>query len=110
MIEYIKNTDCNCSLEVFKIRVETLWGAVLNENFVFDFKNTLEVCAYNELDSQYGQWSWAMQHEILKWEQTTSNEINSCDCQSQDIINFKKNALKKLKKSLLLFALSSARK
>ena len=72
-----KKQTCRCYLEVFKLRVKSLWEAVLQENFVFNFKNTLEVCAYDELDSQYAQWSWSLQSKMLEWENVTMNTINS---------------------------------
>ena len=70
---------CRCSLETFKERVKNLWGAVLQENFVFSFKNTLEVCAYNELDSEYAKWSWSLQSKMLAWENATKWSVNNCD-------------------------------
>ena len=70
----------------FKLHIKNLWLAVLEENFVFSFKNTLEVSAYSELDTQFGQWSWTMQHEMLQWKQVTKNKISSIDCDSKDSI------------------------
>ena len=74
-----KKQICHYSLEVFKLRVKSLWEAVLQENFVFNFKNTLEVCAYVELDSQYNEWSWSLQSKMLEWEKTTGWKIKGCD-------------------------------
>ena len=74
---------CRCALETFKLRVQQIWQAVLQENFVFSFKNTLEVCAYNELDSQYAQWSWNVRSKMLEWENTTKLEINNFDTESK---------------------------
>jgi len=53
---------------------------------VFSFKNTLEVTAYNELDTKYGQWSWELQHEVLEWQYQTGNEISSCDASAIDSV------------------------
>ena len=100
LIEYMKSLNCYCTFEVFKIRVKTLWNAVLQENFVFNFKNTLEVCAYNELDSQYMQWSWTLQHKMLEWKQKARNLISSCDCQSEDIHALQENCLADGEKTL----------
>ena len=72
-----------CSLETFKLRVTKLWKAVLHENFVFNFKNTLEVFAYNELDSQYAQWSWTLQSNVLEWENITKWKISECDAKTE---------------------------
>ena len=78
-----KKQTCRCSLKVFKLRVKSLWEAVLQENFVFNFKNTLEVCAYNELDSQYAQWSWTLQSKILEWGNSTKWKISTYDGNSK---------------------------
>ena len=82
LIKLTQRKQCRCSLETFKLRVTKLWEAVLQENFVFSFKNTLEVFAHNELDSQYAQWSWLLQSKILKWQNTTKWKIN--DCKTED--------------------------
>jgi len=34
----------------FKARLKYIWEAVLNENFIFSFKSSLEIVAYNELN------------------------------------------------------------
>ena len=67
-------------LSVFKSHLKALWKAVLHENFVFSFKNTLsiEIAAYNVLDDKYGQWSWSFQQQMMQWEQNAQNELKSC--------------------------------
>ena len=74
-----------CALETFKLRVQEIWQAVLQENFVFSFKNTLEVCAYNELDSQYAQWSWSLRSKMLEWENTTKRNIYNVETESKEL-------------------------
>ena len=69
----------HCTFDKFQMRVNKLWEAVLREKFVFSFKNTLEVIAYNELDTQYSQWSWTFKHKMLKWQHESTNIINSCE-------------------------------
>jgi len=75
-----------CSFVSFQLRVKTLWSAVLQEKFVFSFKNTLEVTAYNELDTKYGKWSWELQHKVLEWQHQAGNEIRSCDASAIDTV------------------------
>ena len=53
---------------------------------MFSFKNTLEVTAYNELDTKYGQWSWELQHKVLEWQHQANNEISSCDASEIDSV------------------------
>ena len=55
-----------------------LWKAVLQENFVFSFKNTFEIAAYTTLDVRYGDCSWSFKKQMTKWEQTAQNELKSC--------------------------------
>ena len=74
---------CRCSLGTFELRIKQIWQAVLQENFVFSFKNTLKVCAYNELDSQYTLWSWNLRSKLLEWENTTKLKINNFDTESE---------------------------
>ena len=64
-----------CSLENFMLQIETMWKAILEENFVLNFKNTLEVFAYTELESEYAQWSRMLRNEVMKWEVKTKEKI-----------------------------------
>ncbi|KAL6483819.1 hypothetical protein MHYP_G00086910 [Metynnis hypsauchen] len=40
-----------------KVRIKDLWTAVLNEDFVFNFRNSLEITAYRKLEVMYGKWT-----------------------------------------------------
>ena len=55
-----------------------LWNAILYENFVFSFKNSLEVKSYSNLEEKFSQVSWKFRNEIKKWIHGTINEIQSC--------------------------------
>ena len=79
LITLAENKQQHCTFDKFQMRVNKLWEAVLREKFVFSFKNTLEVIAYNELDTQYSQCSWALKHKMLKWQNESTNIINSCE-------------------------------
>lgn len=61
----------------FRVRVEHLWNAVLHENYIFSFKNSLEIVAYNELDTALNQWSWKFQCGISEWRYQAENKIYS---------------------------------
>ena len=88
---------CRCTLETFKLRVQQIWQAVLEENFVFSFKNTLEVYAYNELDSQYAQWSWHLRSKMLEWENETKLEIDNYDTENDEIKSKVEDKIRHLK-------------
>ena len=64
----------------FQLLVRTLWNAVCSENYIFSFKNTLEVLAYNDLDAAFSQWSWILHQKMLEWQLQTGNAISSCGC------------------------------
>lgn len=75
-----------CNFMDFEVRVNKLWEAVLRENYAFSFNNTLEVIAYDELDTKYAIWSWKLTKQKLKWQNESKHEINGCDFQVIDII------------------------
>ncbi|XP_017541754.2 interferon-induced very large GTPase 1-like [Pygocentrus nattereri] len=52
-------------LSELKVRIKDLWTAVLNEDFVFSFKNTLEIAAYRRLEVMYGNWTWELRSDML---------------------------------------------
>ena len=62
----------------FHLTVKTLWNAVCRENYIFSFKNTKEVVAYNELDAAFSQWSWILHRKTLEWQHQTRNVISNC--------------------------------
>uniref|UniRef100_A0A1A8HRK5 Upregulator of cell proliferation n=2 Tax=Nothobranchius kuhntae TaxID=321403 RepID=A0A1A8HRK5_NOTKU len=49
----------------FNSKIKYLWNALMNENFVFSFKNTQEIAVYRQLEIQYGNWTWALKSEML---------------------------------------------
>ena len=75
-----KSSNLLCSADEFKMRVSKLWDAILKENFIFSFKNTLEMEAYSRVDTEYSRcWSWELQKIVLEWESTTQNRIKASD-------------------------------
>ena len=58
-------------------RVSNIWKAILKEDFVFNFRNTLEVNAYSLFDAQYGKWSWSIQKLLVELQCENENKINS---------------------------------
>ncbi|XP_062387315.1 interferon-induced very large GTPase 1-like [Sardina pilchardus] len=59
----------------FKYRLRDLWNALLKENFVFIFKNNLEITAYRALEDKYCKWTWNLRSEMLKIEDQLHNRI-----------------------------------
>ncbi|XP_035983305.1 interferon-induced very large GTPase 1 [Fundulus heteroclitus] len=56
------------TLSHFNTKVQDLWNALMNENFVFSFKNTQEIVVYRKLEVQYWSWTWALRSEMLNIE------------------------------------------
>ena len=70
----------NCRLPTLsevKGRIQDLWDALLRENFVFSFRNTLEISAYSKLEKSYGQWSWSIRKHALEKQKVWHNKINN---------------------------------
>ncbi|KAM9473370.1 interferon-induced very large GTPase 1-like isoform 1-T1 [Salvelinus alpinus] len=65
------------TLSQFKSSIQDLWNALLNENFVFSFKNTLEIAVYRQLEIQYGKWIWTLRSAMLSIENQLHNRIEN---------------------------------
>ncbi|KAF5888948.1 interferon-induced very large GTPase 1-like [Clarias magur] len=60
-----------------KSRISDLWNAILNEKFVFSFKNTLEIAVYRKLENEFGKWTWALRSAMLDTEEKLYNRIEN---------------------------------
>ena len=58
--------------------LESLWKAILQEDFVFSFKNMHEISTFKCLEEQYAEWSWSLKKEMIKWEKSAENQIMGC--------------------------------
>ncbi|XP_039679679.1 interferon-induced very large GTPase 1-like isoform X1 [Perca fluviatilis] len=65
------------TLSQFKSKIHDLWNALMNENFVFSFKNTLEIAVYRKLEVQYGNWTWALRSNMLTIENALHTTIKN---------------------------------
>ncbi|KAL1268560.1 hypothetical protein QQF64_033923, partial [Cirrhinus molitorella] len=64
-------------LKDFKVRITDLWEALLNEQFIFSFRNTLEISAYRKLETEYSKWSWSLRSAMMKIENKLHNKIEN---------------------------------
>ncbi|XP_036420890.1 interferon-induced very large GTPase 1-like [Colossoma macropomum] len=64
-------------LSQFRMRVNDLWNALLNENFVFSFKNAHEISVYRKLEEEYEKWTWSLRSAMLSIEDKMLNRITS---------------------------------
>ncbi|KAM9239940.1 interferon-induced very large GTPase 1-like [Leptosomus discolor] len=68
-------------LSSLKVRICDLWNALLNENFIFSFKNSVEVAAFKKLETAFGQWTWQLRSHILDLQMKLDNKIRNGDLQ-----------------------------
>ncbi|XP_071174099.1 interferon-induced very large GTPase 1-like [Mytilus edulis] len=61
------------------MRLRDLWTGILSDNFVFSFRNSLEVKAYHEMDRQFHKSFWNLEKKMRMFVQQTANrEIIRC--------------------------------
>ncbi len=60
-----------------KGRINDLWEALLNERFVFSFRNALEIATYRKLETEYSKWSWSLRKTMLDIENKLHNNIEN---------------------------------
>ncbi|XP_064566052.1 interferon-induced very large GTPase 1-like [Zonotrichia leucophrys gambelii] len=73
-----------------KDRVGDLWNALLNENFVFSFKNSLEIAVYRRLERAFSQWTWRLRSHISDVQMRLVNKIRNGDMQNVTIKHLEK--------------------
>ncbi|ROL43142.1 Interferon-induced very large GTPase 1 [Anabarilius grahami] len=79
------------TLTHLKDRIKDLWEALLNERFVFSFRNSLEISAYKKLETEYSKWSWSLRSAMMETENKlhnnienqTINEVDETDLQTE---------------------------
>ncbi|XP_074942485.1 interferon-induced very large GTPase 1-like [Phalacrocorax aristotelis] len=64
-------------LSSLKVRISDLWNALLNENFIFSFKNSVEIAAYKKLETAFSQWTWQLRSHILDLQMKLDNKIRN---------------------------------
>ncbi|XP_075000839.1 interferon-induced very large GTPase 1-like [Calonectris borealis] len=68
-------------LSSLKVRISDLWNALLNENFIFSFKNSVEIAAYKKLETAFSQWTWQLRSHILDLQMKLDNKVRNGDLQ-----------------------------
>uniref|UniRef100_A0A147AYL8 Interferon-induced very large GTPase 1 n=1 Tax=Fundulus heteroclitus TaxID=8078 RepID=A0A147AYL8_FUNHE len=85
------------TLSHFSTKVQDLWNALMNENFVFSFKNTQEIAVYRKLEVQYGDWTWALRSEMLKIENQLYPKIKNGQLDKVELSDLCKEMSKRYK-------------
>ncbi|KAM5223252.1 interferon-induced very large GTPase 1-like isoform 1-T2 [Hipposideros larvatus] len=60
-----------------KSRVQDLWRALVNENFIFSFRNTREVMAMSKLETMYNSWTWELRSHVLGLQNQLINQVQN---------------------------------
>ncbi|XP_074676486.1 up-regulator of cell proliferation [Strix aluco] len=68
-------------LSSLKVRINDLWNALLNENFIFSFKNSVEIAAYKKLETAFSQWTWQLRSHILDIQMKLDHKVRNGDLQ-----------------------------
>ena len=79
-----KHSKRTITLEDFKLKLEDVWNAVRSESFVFNFKNSLSMKIYNEMQNHFDkEWN---ELRIMIWENVSdSSEAILRDGQIEDV-------------------------
>ncbi|XP_048012000.1 interferon-induced very large GTPase 1-like isoform X2 [Megalobrama amblycephala] len=64
-------------LKDLKDRIKDLWEALLNERFVFSFRNSLEISVYRKLETKYSKWTWSLRSAMMETENKLHNLIEN---------------------------------
>ena len=65
------------TLSEFKGNFSSLWNALLDENFVFSFRNILEIAVYRKLEHEYSKWTWGLRSAMLAIENRLHNRVSN---------------------------------
>ncbi|CAG2243126.1 Interferon-induced very large GTPase 1 [Mytilus edulis] len=61
-------------------RIEDLWNGILKDDFVFSFRNSLELKAYNNMDQQCQLITWKLEKYVLEYIKTDAkSKLVSCE-------------------------------
>ncbi|KAK9978654.1 hypothetical protein ABG768_020397 [Culter alburnus] len=89
-----------------KVCIKDLWEALLNERFVFSFRNSLEISAYRKLETEYSKWSWSLRSAMIETENKLHNKIENeaiHEVEETDLQRELKKTSEEVKKSMSAF-------
>ena len=92
LMDHADQHKCSHSFTEFSAKINLLWNAVLREQFLFSFKNTLELIVRKEYGRKHSEWNAEFRLCFLNWE--SQAKLSFCkdkSCNAQE----KKNLLLK---------------
>ncbi|PAA81180.1 hypothetical protein BOX15_Mlig023000g1 [Macrostomum lignano] len=85
------------SFNDFSLRVNDMWKAIMSEDFVFSFKNSIEMKAYNQMEAAYFELINQMESEMKDWlHKTATVEVKKCQS-SQQVQETQRNLQRQLR-------------
>ncbi|CAM4278029.1 unnamed protein product [Leuciscus chuanchicus] len=93
-------------LKDLEVRIKDLWEALLNERFVFSFRNSLEISAYRKLETEYSKWSWSLRSAMRETENKLHIQIENeaiHEVEETDLQRELKKTSEEVKKSMSEF-------
>ncbi|XP_073688713.1 interferon-induced very large GTPase 1-like [Garra rufa] len=64
-------------LKDLKVHIQDLWEALLKEQFVLSFKNSLETAAYRKLETEYSKWSQSLRSAMMETKYIIFSQIEN---------------------------------
>ncbi|XP_064090315.1 interferon-induced very large GTPase 1-like isoform X2 [Macrobrachium nipponense] len=77
MTDVMQNRSFHLTADKFGARLKDLWNGILVQNFVFSFRNSLEMDAYNSLEREFSDILWSMKSSAMEWFNSKRNFISN---------------------------------
>ncbi|XP_071816290.1 uncharacterized protein [Apostichopus japonicus] len=77
LLREIKESTRSFKLSEFEDRVSSVWNAVKQEDFVFNFRNTVEIAKYNKFTQSFKRQQLRLTQVMLKWELEAKQQIRN---------------------------------
>lgn len=80
-----KLSSCLTVSDTF-LRIKSMWEGILAENFVFSFRNCLEIKSYTMLQSKFQQLSWGLEQTMqMFWNKIVRPKLYKCTDNNIDL-------------------------
>ncbi|XP_068218830.1 interferon-induced very large GTPase 1-like [Palaemon carinicauda] len=79
MTDIMQKRSLHLTADKFSARLKDLCHGILDQNFVFSFKNSLEMDAYNSLERELSDILWSMKSTGMEWFNSKRNLIGNSD-------------------------------
>lgn len=83
VFDLTKKRDTYLTLTDTISRIEDLWNGILKDDFVFSFRNSLELKAYNNMERKCQSLSWELEKSVLEFMRSDA-ESSLIDCKNPD--------------------------